>query len=151
MKVNPWVAVLVILLCFVGVGTYAYQKHGLPLMCYKDSQHATISPGGNNKLVDYHWNCRRELFGIDFGPAGWAATGFEIVPKDEVIPRHGFPAIVHLRYTKESRTKENKEIPPPVRIVWQEGSTIKVYHSPGLQHAYSGVRGYYLDFREEGK
>jgi len=149
MKVNPWVAALVISLCLVGVGTYAYQKHGLPLMCYKDDQRETLSPGKNNKLVVYHWNCRKELLGIDFGPYGWASTGFEIAQKDQVIKRHGFPSGVYLEYKKESRTEKNKEIPPPVRVVWEEGLTIRIYHPPGMKYPRPFVKGYPLDFREE--
>lgn len=149
MKVNGWIVFLVIAICIGGVGTYAYKKHGLPIMCYKDNQQETLSPGKGNKLVVYHWNCRKEIFGIDFGPYAWTARGFEIVPIDEKIKRHSFPPNVLLQYKRSARTKENMEIPPYARISWTESTRITVFHKPDSRSSMRFSKGYIFDFIEE--
>lgn len=149
-ELNPWVAGAVIIGTLVGVAAYTYLQHGLPIFCYKDDQKITVSPGGHNKLVSYSWNCRNELFGIDIGPFGWAATGLELVPADDTLPRRGFPPGTMLAYTESAKTESNRETPPTVRVVWDNPTYIQVFHSPNSEVvSRGGMRFYAVEFIEE--
>jgi len=109
MVIKPWVVVLVILGCLGAVAGYAINEHGLPMICYKQNQKEYLSPGKHVKAVTYHFNCRQEILGMDFGPYGWARTGVEIVPASSTVAIRGFPPVIGINYTSKGRTEENKE------------------------------------------
>lgn len=150
-NVNPWVVGAVIFTAIAGNAAYAYQRSGLPIICYKDNQQFTLSPGGGNKLVSYSWSCRKELFGIDFGPFGWAATGLELIPVGDELSRRGFPPGTMITYLEKAKTELNRELSPPVKVVWKESTHIQIYYSP-LSEVVSrgGMRSYAVQFIKEG-
>ncbi len=151
MKIKPWVAVLVISASLGAVVAYAINKHGLPMICYKDNQKEYPSPGKHTKAVTYYYNCRQEIVGMDFGPYGWARTGIEIIPSNSIVTRKGFPPVIGIYYTSKIRSQKNKEKQPPVRVEWDGVTILKIYHAPGTRSDYNfGIfKHYSLIFKED--
>lgn len=151
MKINGWTAAAVIVAVIGGIAGYAIFVHGLPIQCFKDQQRTLVSPGHQFKAVAYNYNCRQMIFGMDFGPFGWATTGIEIVTVDTVIAREGLPPPHDVVYKEGRRSEANKEIPPAVRLEWKNVTDLLVYHNsdaePGI--GFPASQQFRLFFREE--
>jgi len=151
MRVNGWIATGIIVAVIAGIGGYAISVHGLPMRCFKDHQQVLVSLGKQFKAVAYNYHCQKMLFGLDFGPFGWAKTGIEIVSVDTVIARQGWPPPHDVVYKKGWQFEANKEIPPAVRLEWKNATDLFIYHKsdagPGI--GFPAYKHFRLFFREE--
>lgn len=91
------------------------------------------------------------MFGLDFGPFGWAKTGIEIVTVDTIIAREGFPPPHDVVYKEGHRASANKEIPPAVRLEWKNATDLFIYHKSdaGPDIGFPASQQFRLFFREE--